>query len=154
MRSCITATPIGFCLKVWRCRPWWNPAGGFGNFDDFGGWVEGHLTLFQRIKLVDSLERIRVSGKLVGFFSFVDFFPFFFVGCLRPLFYENASWDRSDWRKQSKHYWKWLFFLQLEATYFKDCASLQKVHLLFTVVEIVPISASFRIRIVYLLFMI
>jgi hypothetical protein len=76
MRSCITATPIGFCLKVWRCRPWWNP-GGFGNFDDFGGWVEGHLTVFQRIKLVDSLERIRVSGKLVGFFSFVDFFfPF------------------------------------------------------------------------------
>jgi hypothetical protein len=77
MRSCITATPIGFYLKAWRCRPWWNPVGGFGNFDDFGGWVEGHLTLFQRIKLVDSLERIRVSGKLVGFFSFVDFFfPF------------------------------------------------------------------------------
>jgi hypothetical protein len=69
MRSCITATPIGFCLKVWRCRPWWNPAGGFGNFDDFGGWVEGHLTLFQRIKLV--------FGKLVGFFSFVDFFSLF-----------------------------------------------------------------------------
>jgi hypothetical protein len=77
-------------------------------------------------------------GSWLVFFLSLIFFPFFFVGCLRPLFYENASWDRSDWRKQSKHYWKWLFFLQLEATYFKDCASLQKVHLLCTVVEIVP----------------
>lgn len=45
-------------------------------------------------------------------------------------------------QKLSKHFWKWLYFLQLEATYFKDFASLQKVHLLFSVVEIVPISPS------------